>query len=67
MNITEAESELTQLKAMRVLIGNNKLACIVEIAGMTFGLCDNSKLLPLIESQEKEIQKFLKGQPNEWE
>ena len=66
-NKQEAEKELTELEAMRVLIKNNTLACTIEIAGMSFGLCDNSKLLPLIKFQEQEIKKFLNGEKNKWE
>lgn len=61
-----AECELTQLKAMKILIKNNKLGCEIKIAGMVMGVCDNSKVLPLIEFQEQEIKKFLKGKPNMW-
>ena len=52
----EAKCELTKLKALRVLIQNNELACTVEMAGLSFGLCDNSKILSVIEFQEKEIR-----------
>jgi len=62
----EARKELTELEAFKVLIKNNDLACTVEIAGLSFGLCDNSKILPIIEFQEKEIQKFLDGKKNQW-
>ena len=65
-NKNEAEKELTELKALRILTENNALACTIEIAGMSFGLCDNSKILPLIEFQEKEIHKFLVGKENMW-
>lgn len=63
----EAKKELTELKALKILIYNNTLACTIEISGMSFGLCDNSKLLPLIEFQEQEIRKFLNSEKNMWE
>ena len=66
-DINEARSELTKLEALKVLIKNNELACEIEVAGLSFGLCNNLQILPAIEFQEKEIQKFLKGIPNEWE
>jgi len=66
-NQQEAQKELTELEALKVLIKNNNLACTVEIAGLSFGVCDNSKMLPVIEFQEQEIQKFLNGKKNKWE
>ena len=65
-DLSQAIAELTELEALKVLIKNNELACTVEIAGLSFGLCDNSKALPLIEFQEKEIRKFLDGKKNMW-
>ena len=66
-DIKEAKSELTQLKALKILAKDNNLACTIEIAGLSFGLCDNSKILPLIEFQEQEIKKFLNSEVNLWE
>lgn len=62
-----ALSLLTQWKAVKVLIGNNTLGCEIHIAGMHLGICDNSKLLPIINQNIIEIKKFLKGQPNLYE
>jgi len=66
-NLNEANNELTKLKALKVLIQNNELACEIEIAGLSFGLCDNLQILPVLEFQEKEIKKYLKGKPSAWE
>ena len=66
-DISEAKKTLTEIEAMKVLIKNNELACIVEIAGMSIGLCNNSTVLPALEHNENEINKFLNGEPNEWE
>lgn len=63
----EALCELTQLKAMKVLLKNNFLGCEIHIAGMVMGTCDNSKVIPVIDFQIQEIKKFLKGKPNLWE
>lgn len=63
---TDAKVELTKLEAMKVLIKNNNLGCEIHIAGMTMGLCENKKILPVIEFQIKEINKFLKGEKNSW-
>jgi hypothetical protein len=66
MDKDQALCELTQLKAMKVLITNNVLGCEIHIAGMVMGVCDNSKILPILEFQEREIKKFLKGKSNMW-
>jgi hypothetical protein len=63
----EALSTLTQWKAARILIQNNLLGCEIHIAGMKLGVCDNSKLLPIINQNIAEINKFLKGLPNLFE
>ena len=64
---TEAECELTKLKAMKILLKNNTLGCEIHIAGMIMGTCDNEWVLPIIDKQILEINKFIKGKPNLWE
>ena len=66
-DINEALSTLTQWKAAEILISNNRLACEIHIAGMELGVCDNSKLLPVVRHNIAEIRKFLKGKPNMYE
>ena len=63
----EALSTLTQWKAARILIQNNLLGCEIHIAGMKLGVCDNSKLLPIVNQNIAEINKYLKGLPNLYE
>jgi len=63
----EALSMLTQWKAVKVLIQNNRLGCEIHIAGMKLGVCNNSKLLPIINHNIAEINKYLKGLPNLYE
>ena len=67
LNKASALSELTQWKAIKVLIQNNTLGCEIHIAGMSLGICDNSKLMPIVNQNISEIQKYLKGKPNMWE
>lgn len=62
-----AESDLIQLKAARLLASNNTLACMVKIAGVRFGLSVNDRMIPVIDAEIEEIEKFLKGEPNNWE
>lgn len=63
----EGLSQLTQWKAVEVLIRNNDLGCEIHIAGMKLGICDNSKLLPIVKQNIAEIRKFIKGKPNMYE
>lgn len=66
-DVQEAKNELVMLKAAKQLAKDNSLACMVEINGIKFGLCQNDKIIPAINHQIKEINKFLKGEPNSWE
>ena len=63
----EATTELTKLEAMKVLLGNNHLACEIKIHGLKMGTCVNEWVIPIIDKQIAEIHKFLNGEPNEWE
>lgn len=66
--ITEAKIELVKWRAIRELIHNNELGLEihVEMMGINLGVCTNIKLLPLVNYQIKQINKFLRGEPNEW-
>jgi len=66
-DIREAKNELIMLNAVANLIQDNTLACEVTINGITIGLCSNLSVLPAIKKNIAEINKFLKGEPNEWE
>jgi len=63
----EAQNELIMLNAVKELLKDNDLACEVTINGITVGLCSNLSVLPAIKKNIAEINKFLKGDPNEWE
>lgn len=65
--IESAKAELTEAEAVRVLLSNNTLAAEIHISGMVFGVCDNKWLLPIIDKQVDEIQKFIDGKENLWE
>lgn len=65
--VRQALSELTQLEAVKVLLGNNDLGCEIHIAGMTVGVSENNRLLPIIDAEMDEINKYLNGEPNTWE
>lgn len=66
-DINEAKSTLIQWKAMKILIKEDLLAAEINICGMTNGLCNIKNLGPVIDHEIREIEKFLKGKPNEWE
>ena len=65
--IESAKSEITQAEAMKLLLSNNTLAAEVSIAGMRMGTCDNTWLIPVIDKQIGELNKFINGEPNLWE
>lgn len=63
----EAKNELIMLNAVKELLKDNNLACEVTINRITVGLCSNLSVLPAIKKNITEINKFLKGESNEWE
>jgi len=63
----EAQVELSKINAMKILLSNNLLACEVEICGVKLGVCENEWLLPVIQKQKEEIDKFLRREENKWE
>jgi len=65
--INNAKAEITQAKALKVLLSNNILAAEIHIAGMVMGACNNKWLLPVVKKQVKELNKFLNNKPNLWE
>ena len=65
--IESAKAEITQAEALKVLLSNNTLAAEISIAGMVMGACDNKWLLPVVDKQIEELNKFLNGEPNLWE
>lgn len=67
LDIEDAKKELTECEAMKVLLANNSLAAEIHIAGMRMGTCDNSWLIPIVDKQIEELNKFLNGQKNLWE
>ena len=66
-DIREAKTALTLIDAMTILAGNNNLACMIDIAGLRVGICNNKKIIPALKHQKAEIEKFLKGEKNEYE
>lgn len=63
----EAKNELIMLNAVKELLKDNTLGCEVSINGITIGICSNISVLPAIEKNIEEINKFLRQEKNEWE
>lgn len=63
----QAKAELTQVEAAILLVGNNTLGCEIHIAGMKIGICNNKKVLPALKHHKGEIEKYIKGEENQWE
>lgn len=66
LDIEDAKKELTECEAMKVLLSNNSLAAEIHIAGMRMGTCHNSWLIPIVDKQIEELNKFLNGKTNLW-
>ena len=66
-DILEAKSEILKLKIILLYLNDNDSAVMVKTAGIEVGLCINKNLIPVIELEIKEIEKFLNDEENEWE
>jgi hypothetical protein len=66
-DIKEANIQLVKLRAMKELIKNNELACVVEVADLSIGFCNNMNLLSALNDEIDEVGKFLKGLPSKWD
>lgn len=65
--IERAKAEITEAEALKILLSNNTLAAEIHVAGMVMGTCDNKWLIPVVDKQIEELNKFIKGEPNLWE
>jgi hypothetical protein len=65
--IEDAKSTLTQIEAALILATNNHLGCEIHIAGMSIGICNNKKIIPVLKHNKTEIEKYLRGEQNEYE
>jgi hypothetical protein len=63
----EAKRTLLEIEAAKILATNNDFGCEIHIGTIIIGVCDNSEIVPLLDLQQKEIEKFLNGEPNKWE
>lgn len=65
--IDSAKVELLEAKAVKLLLTSDTLAAEIHISGMRIGLCEIKWLIPVVNKQIKELEKFLKGEDNSWE
>ena len=62
----DAKVDLSQTEAALILLKNNTLACEIHISGLKIGICSNEKAIPALEYHKAEIEKYLKGEKNEY-
>ncbi len=62
-----AEIDRVHVIAALELLKNKDIGCEIHISGLMVGICNNSKVVPALNYHLREIDKFLRGQKNEWE
>lgn len=62
----EAESDLADLKAAKILAEVEDNAIVLEVAGFKLSISDNAKVVALLDKEIQEVTKFLNGEPNHW-
>ena len=65
--IVNAKAELAQVEAAIIMANNNGLGCHINISGLDIGICNNTKVIPALEHHKAEIEKFIRGEENEYE
>jgi len=63
----EMSMDLARWRAIRELLKENSFGCEIHIADFKIGVCDNSELLPIVESNIKEIEKSWADEPNKYD
>ena len=61
-----AKRALTILEAIKVLLNNNDLACEIHIANLKIGISENSRMIPIVDFEIEEINKFLAGEESSY-
>lgn len=67
MERLEAEETREHLVRMISSCKDNLLGCMVKIDGLEIGLCNNLNMIPVLEYEIAEIDKYLNGLENEYE
>jgi hypothetical protein len=67
-DIQQAHLELAYLRSAVTLAENsNEVACTIKIGPFDLGVCDNTKIIPVLLANINEIEKYLKGEHNMYE
>jgi len=66
-DIREAKANILQLRILLVYLEDDEMACEVSMADVKIGLCLTKNVIPVINQEILEIEKFLRGEENEWE
>jgi hypothetical protein len=64
----QALIELTYIRAaIAIAQGSNDIGADISIGPLTIGVSLNSRLVPVLQAEAEEIEKFLRGEENNWE
>jgi hypothetical protein len=64
----DAEIELSYINAAITLAkGSNDIGAQIQIGPFTIGVSLNSALIPILEGEASEIEKYLRGEQNNYE
>lgn len=66
-DIREAKANILKLKLLLVYLEDDEMACEVSMADVNVGLCLTKNMIPVINQEILEIEKFLRGEANQWE
>lgn len=62
-----ARLDMLKLEAMKTLLTNKNFACEITVSGLKISVSNNTKVIPVIENEIKEIKKFLNNKTNTYE
>jgi hypothetical protein len=64
----QAEIELAYIcAAIAIAEGSNDIGADISIGPLTIGVSLNSRLVPILQAEAEEIEKYLRGEENNWE
>lgn len=63
----EAENTILEIEAAKILAKSTSFACEIHINGLIIGLSDITTIIPVLDAEKAEIEKFLKGEQNKYE
>jgi hypothetical protein len=64
----QALIELTYIRAaIAIAEGSNDIGADISIGPLNIGISLNNRLVPVLQAEAEEIEKFLRGEENNWE